>query len=408
MPLPLLAGDFALFAGDFALAYDTLASAVASASEGLRRWAQPVTVEVAEGADAVSLAAPHWRRIEAQGGAATPFQRLEVAERAAAVHRHRGETPRVIIVREQDRPIVVFPTVIAPFAGRRVIRFLGDPLIQYGDILAAPEAELRHIEAAWCAAADSRVASAVLLRKVRADAHVAPVLARHASAVAETTAPFVDLRAPQPRHGRDAKKLRRSWRRLNEHGAVRFDLLSGEAARPALRQALTFKRAWLASRGLESSVIGNPAWEELLATLTNPGRGAGMLSAARLSVADRPAAIEIGIIHGDRWCSFLGAINPDFAKTGPGHVQTAEAIAHCRANGLAIYDLMAPDDAYKQRLATDAVVVRDYAMALGVGGRLAVLAAHSAPHIKALINRLPLPLRRITRHSLSRLFFRLR
>jgi CelD/BcsL family acetyltransferase involved in cellulose biosynthesis len=406
VPLPLLAGDFAFFAGDFAIAYDSLASAVASAGEGLRRWASPITVEIAEGDDAVSLAAPHWRRIEAEGGAATPFQRLAVAEIAAAVHRHRGETPRVVVVRDQDRPLVVFPTVTAAFAGRRVIRFLGDPLIQYGDILAAPEAEQRHIEAAWSAVADPRVASAVLLRKVRADARVAPVLARHARTVAETSAPFVDLRQPQPQNARNAKELRRFWRRLSEQGAVRFELLRGEAAQPALRQALSFKRAWLAARGLESSVIGNPDWEELLATLTNSHRGAGLLSAARLSVADGPAAIEIGIIHGHRWCSFLGAINPAFAKAGPGHVQMAETIEHCRANGFAIYDLMAPADLYKQRLATDAVVVRDHAAALGVGGRLAVLAAHSAPHIKAFINRLPLPLRRITRHSLGRFFFR--
>jgi CelD/BcsL family acetyltransferase involved in cellulose biosynthesis len=172
-----------------------------------------------------------------------------------------------------------------------------------------------------------------------------------------------------------------------------------------LRQALAFKRIWLASRGLNSSVIGNPDWEDLLAMLASPRRETGPLFAACLSVGDRPAAIEIGIVNGHRWCSLLGAINPEFAKAGPGHVQMAETAAYCRETGFAIYDLMAPADLYKQRLATNAVVVRDYAAALGIGGRLTVLAAQCAPQIKALTERLPLPLKRLTHSSLSRLLF---
>ena len=136
----------------------------------------PAEIEIAQGVDALDAIASPWREIETAHGVSSPFQSLTLASTAARAHIRAGETPRVVVVRKNGRPLVIFPTVISRIAGVATARFLGDPLIQYGDVIAAPDASIEQIEDAWSAVADPDVVSAVLLRKVRADAKIAPVM----------------------------------------------------------------------------------------------------------------------------------------------------------------------------------------------------------------------------------------
>jgi CelD/BcsL family acetyltransferase involved in cellulose biosynthesis len=340
----------------------------------------------------MALAEPASRSIEEAGGAATAFQTFAVAERVAEAHLRRGETPRVVVVHDGDRPMVVFPIALTRRSGIAAAHFLGDPLIQYGDVLAAPGATMAHLEAAWHAVADPAVARFVHLRKVRADARIAPLLARTATVVAEHEAPYVDVRAPAAIGSRDARELRRFRRRLAEHGELRFDVLSGRAAQTAVHEALAIKRDWLTVRGMPSSVIGNASWENTLMTLAGPG--STPLRVARLSVGGRTAAIEVGFVHERVWYAYIGATAPFAAKAGPGHVQMAELIAHCRAEHLGTYDLQAPADPYKRTIAHGAIAVRDHAAMLTASGWLGLTAARAGPAVKQLLTRMPAGLRR--------------
>lgn len=379
----------AALAGDLSLFAETVWSAAAALAERARRR-QEQTVEVVTGADAVAAAAPAWRSIEQAGGAATPFQCSAFAQIAAEAHLRRGETPRIVIVRDARRPMVVFPTVERVWRGVRTVQFLGDPLTQYGDVAAAPDATPSHIEAAWQAAADPAGGQFVYLRKVRADARIASLLDLATSTVAVHEAPFVDVNAPAACNARDARELRRLRRRLAEHGAVDFAVLRGAAARTAAAEALAFKREWLASRGLSSSVIGDPVWEDALMALT----GGPHLRVAQLRAGGRTAAIEIGFDHAGHWHCFLGALAPEFAKAGPGQIQMAETIGHCRDNGIATYDLLAPADDYKRRLTRDAITVRDHAASIRPGGHFGLLLARLVPIAKQIAAKLPPAMRR--------------
>jgi CelD/BcsL family acetyltransferase involved in cellulose biosynthesis len=390
--LPLTAA----IAGDLSIFAETIWSAAAALAERARRR-QEQTVEVLAGNDAVASAAPAWRSIEQAGGTATPFQCLDFARVASEAHQRNGETPRIVIVRDARRPMVVFPTVTRIWKGVRTIQFLGDPLTQYGDIAAAPEATPAHIQAAWQAAADPAAGQFVYLRKVRADARIAPLLAAQTGTVATHQAPFVDVQAPATLNARDARELRRLRRRLAKHGEVDFAVLRGGAARMAAAEALSLKREWLAGRGLNSSVIGNPVWEDaLMAMIDGPHA-----CVARLSVGGRTAAIEIGLVHAGNWHCYLGALAPEFAKAGPGQIQMAETIAHCLNDGLSAYDLLAPADEYKRRITRDAVAVSDHAVSLGATGRFGLLLAHLVPVAKRFAEKLPPQVRRSLLRSRS-------
>lgn len=389
----------AALAGDLSIILDTLWSAGVALTQSVRRVhsRDRIEVNVAEGADAIALAAPAWRAVQDRGGAATPFQTLAIAEQTAQAHLRRGESPRISIVYEDGQPTVLFPTVIARWSGVPAIRFLGDPLIQYGDLVAAPDASPAAVEAAWRAAADASLAKIIVLRKVRADARIAPLLAHTTEIVAEQHAPYIDAGVATALCARDLRELRRFRRRLADIGEVRFDVLRGFAAHAAVREALDIKREWLTARGLSSSVIGDPDWEQVLTALSGDSRGDNPLRAALLTVDCKTAAVEIGLVQEQRWCAFLGAVAPDFVKAGPGHVQMADTVAHCRTGGIATYDLLAPADPYKHAVARDAVAVRDHAAALAGGGWLAVLATRAVPTLKGMASRMPPRLRQALR-----------
>ena len=386
----------ALFLEDFGLIVDAMSSASSTLAARLRPRVLVTdtassAVAVFQGANAVEQAAADWQAIERAGGAATPFQSFAMARAAADAHLRRGEVPRIAVVRRDGRPVVILPTVLVRQFGLTVARFLGDPLIQYGDVLCEPGAAKPDIEAAWRAAADPAAAHAVHLRKVRADARIATVLRDEATASNRDEAPFLDIARTAGAHD-EPRKLRHCRRKLSVLGALRLDVTQGETARAHLREALAIKRAWLAARRLPSSVIGDNDWEDALIDLAGHG-GAMRLRVAVLTVGDKPAAYEVAFTIGDRWYAFIGAIVEEFARHSPGRVQVADTIDFCRANGFARYDLLAPSDDAKRSYCSDAVAVADYAQVLRPGGYLLSAAARLSPAAKALFVRLPACLR---------------
>jgi CelD/BcsL family acetyltransferase involved in cellulose biosynthesis len=360
-----------------------------------RRYGRACDVAVTEGSDAITAVASAWRSIEDAGGVTTPFQSFIVAQAAARAHVADGGVPRIVTVRQGGRPVVIFATVVSRRAGLSTIKFLGDPFIQYGDVIAAPEASPEHLEAAWSAAVDPRAASIANFRKVRADSKIAPLLARMATTVTVEQAPFVDVRHAPNLKSHHKRELRRLRRRLAGHGELRLDVVRGAAVNEVLREALDFKRAWLVERGLPSSVFGRAHWEQLLVDLVGRTCGHAEMMAARLTVGRRTAAIEIGFADAWTWFAYIGAIAQDFAKFGAGHIQMEDTIEWCREAGLAYYDLLPPSQFYKQALATGTIEVCDYAVPLSIAGYPAILASRLAPAAKDLVRAMPLSLRRL-------------
>jgi CelD/BcsL family acetyltransferase involved in cellulose biosynthesis len=341
-------------------------------------------LDVLEGAEAVARAKSDWLALATQGGAATAFQSYKVAAACAAAHLRQRETPRILIARREGRPILIIPLVIARWLGVRVVRFLGDPLIQYGDVLAEPGVHDDDIAAGWEAAL--RVdAAAALLRRVRADGRTAAHLARHAGDVLTQETALVDLQQAGALTARNARELRRLRRRLAEQGELEISFPKGAEARRVLDQALVLKRAWMREHALASAVIGDANWEPVLAEMV----ASGALRIAALTVGGRLAAAELALCDASCWYGFLGAFDPHFAKAGPGHVLTAACLDKARAEGLTCYDQLPPAQAYKREQATHMLTVRDYALALSPQGRLVTAAAGLVPELKSVFANLP-------------------
>lgn len=362
--------------------------------EGLRRTAKPEQAagdaEIFSGAEALDAVAAGWRAIEREGAFPTPFQSFAVAAAALPAHIQHGHVPHIIVVREHGEVRAILPLVATTMAGSRVLRFLGDPLIQYGDAVLSRAGNEAHIVQALLAAGKLG-ADAALFRKVRKDAKLAGLLTRRAHVSNVEEAPYVDLRRESGLPPRDMRELRRYRRRLGEQGEVKLQITRGPNALHCVNRALELKRNWLAMRGYSSSVIGDPHWERVLSSLVTGH--ANLLACARLEVGGRLAAIEVAITHGKRWHAFLGATDPEFAKCGPGQVQMADTIEYAREHGFIAYDLLAPADPFKRVIGTGAVAVCDYALPLSLQGQVAARAFRFAPQAKSLLGKLPAPLR---------------
>ncbi len=353
--------------------------------------------EILSGPEALDTVSRDWRAIEREIAPGTPFQSPAVAGAALRGHLAHGQEPHIIVVREGGEARAILPLVMTSMAGSRVLRFLGDPLIQYGDAILSRAGNESHLVQALLAAGKIG-ADAALFRKVRNDARLTPLLSRRAHVSSVQEAPYVDLRREIGLPPRDMRELRRYRRRLAEKGEVQLKITRGECALDCVQAALELKRGWLAAKGLSSSVIGDEAWESVLVSLVRDH--AGLLACARLEVGGRLAAIEVAVTHGKRWLAFLGAIDPEFAKSGPGQVQMADTIAYAREQGFLAYDLLAPADPFKRVIATGAVAVCDYALPLSLQGQVATRALRFAPQAKSLLGKLPAPLRAVAQNLL--------
>jgi CelD/BcsL family acetyltransferase involved in cellulose biosynthesis len=347
-------------------------------------------VGIAEGADVMAIVSSEWQQLTDR--ASTPFQSWAVASAVADAHLMRGELPRVVIVRRAGRPVLIFPTVVTSMVGLPVVRFLGDPLIQYGDVLAAPDACAEEFYAAWSAALDPSVACFASLRRVRDDAKIFGLISQKARPATVQESPLIDLRCPDSLRVKDARELRRLRRRLAECGPVAVRFVNGPGARELLREALRLTQLWIAEHGLASAVIGNAHWEQAIYKLCRDGLGG--LTMAALTVAGRVAAVEAAYVDATCWYGFLGAYAPEFASLGPGQVLTAECLARARALGLSCFDQLPPAQPFKRRQATGAIAVRDYTVTLTPVGRLASVASALVPEVKALFGALPPDVRR--------------
>lgn len=364
---------------------------------GLKFTPKPALCDltIVEGSDAIAQVEADWHEIARNGGVATPFQSFPVASATAATHVRRGEMPRIVVARRAGSPVIIFPTVVtSAWFGQPVVRFLGDPLIQYGDILARSDASPEEFAAAWSAAVDPQIASLALFRRVRDDAKAAGFLAQKGSVSSIQESPLIHVGEPSRLSARDARELRRLRRRLAEQGALKVRFVTGPEAREPLLEALKLKHAWLKTHGLSSKVIGDIDWEKALCSLCQPETGVGALVLAVLTVGGRVAAIEAAFVDDTSWYAFMGAFSFDFTRMGPGQILTAECIARISAAGFSIYDQLPPSQAYKRRQATGSITVRDYAITVTPGGRLPLMMVRMVPRIKTLLSSIPVGLRR--------------
>lgn len=320
----------------------------------------------------------------------------------------RGSKPSLAIVtgHRDGRLVLVCPFLVTRAGGLTTLSFMGDPVSQYGDVLieAGPDAE-RDLAAAFDFVLDVADADLVHLRKVRADAAIAPLLRARGVVLTDVQkAPYVafegtaDFAAFEQRYGKAARKNRkRQMRRLQDTGETSFErFASGVRASDAASLALGLKRDWLRQRGLVSPAVVDVRTEGFFRDCVS-GRGpATGVEVGAVVSNGTVAAIEIAIQCKDRVALHLIAYDPRFEKTGAGALLMEDSVRRACQSGKAALDLLAPGTAYKYDWADRSVELSDCAIGLSAAGKLyaGLYLARVRPAAKALVEHLPKAVRR--------------
>ncbi|MEZ5774085.1 MAG: GNAT family N-acetyltransferase [Hyphomicrobiaceae bacterium] len=317
------------------------------------------------------------------------------------------ERRRLAIVagRIEGRLAMIWPLIEVRRFGCRVLKWMGDPVSQYGDVLVEAGAmRMRLLEAGWSLLKRSGFDLAAL-GKVRADAAVAGLLgARGALRRDIQVAPYLDLssatgfEAYVARYpAKDRKNRRRHMKRLAERGEIAFERLStGERAAARAVEAIGLKRDWLLSKGLVSRAYVGRRMEAFFHDIAASTCHPVPVRVSALTVGGEAAAIEIGVASKGCFAAHVTVYHPDYERNSPGSLLLEDSIRHSFCEGIARYDLLAPGDTYKLNWSDGVVETADFALALSPAGRLyrALVVSSLKGRAKRSLAALPRSLRR--------------
>ncbi|HKQ94787.1 MAG TPA: GNAT family N-acetyltransferase [Aestuariivirgaceae bacterium] len=261
-----------------------------------------------------------------------------------------------------------------------ILRWLSEPYSQYGDVLVAPDLNVK----AWMAAALPFIAAqgnfhGMHLRHVRDDAAVYSFLKQEMRRVGEETgAPYMDLRqfadeaAYLARYSKVQRRRRVKIRNdLERMGPLSFQTFhSGPALAATIDKAVGAKRRWLLERGLYSVPLQADGLAAFLKTLASRADGDFKVVATLLRAGDRDISFEIGFRFKDRHCGYITAHDPDLTDSSPARLHMDLSQRHALTTGASTFDLMVPSDPHKVSWSSDVMAVSDYWHPLSLAGEI--------------------------------------
>lgn len=361
--------------------------------------------------------AESWKTLEASTQGTTVFQAFDICfpwMTAYVFCENPSHQARIItIYDEADRLIALVPLSIRKRGIIHMAEWIGEPLIQYGDMLMDPIADKNALRQAITNSIKSWSVDGLYLRNVRADSRIASVLElSHANLNSGRVAAIADLARFDSAEGyfdsfskRSRKTRRRKRRDMDALGTLSLECIkAGPRAVELCDLALEWKKTWLEERGLSSRAFLNSQALEALRDMVGRESDSNPLQLFVQHLNGAPVAIEVSLVSKEGCASFIGTYDPAFEELSPGKVQMESTILYGYEQGWPAYDMLAPMSEYKQSWSNYTVDVADYMLPsslLGTAFRDAYLRG-LRPAVKSLFLALPAGLRaRLIRSTAS-------
>jgi CelD/BcsL family acetyltransferase involved in cellulose biosynthesis len=325
-----------------------------------------------------------------------------------------GARLSIVTGRRNGRLIMAWPLVSETKHGITQIFWMGEPLAQYGDALIEASQDAPNILRSGLAFLRERTSADVLwLRRVRADANVAALMADMGAQITDRqAAPHMELssaadfgRFEERYSSKMRRNRRRLARRLEERGPLQFIRLhGGEEAGELAARAIATKSEWLKDRGLVSSALGDERTPALFADLASRKAKPVDCVVSVLKTNGETAAFEVSFVCKGRLVIHVMAFDLEFEKAGVGVLLLEQNLKQGYAEKLDIYDMMAPGDPYKMDWCDKSETVIDWVKPLSAIGTLyaRVYLGFLRSRLKSALKSMPQPLRRILRKGYGR------
>lgn len=347
---------------------------------------------------------PDWLRLAAASTRPTLFQTPTWGLAIIRALTQAGRTdilPRLVTVHSGSHLVALLPLCVVRRHGLRILRQLGEPISQYGDVLVAPGHEAA-VDTLIDALVQSNEADLVMVRRMRTESPLS-VAMRDAGSTSlnMTEAPSLsfgsatasrDLMAALGKEGPD--QFGSAFKKLEKFGrtkGVTHRVVLGAEAEALAREAIALKREWLAARGLTSAAFADPVWTDTLARLAGAGTVDVTGMVAVVEVDGRPIAYDVCYISAGRIYGHLGAFDSTRGDLSPGKLGVAVSVDWGLGQGLSAYDFLPPGDEYKLGWCNERAAVADHLLPLTTAGRVVGLSVEQRlkPWIKAHMDQLP-------------------
>lgn len=319
----------------------------------------------------------------------------------------------IVTARRNGRLIMIWPLVSERVRGITQIFWMGEPVSQYGDVVIDNIPDANDVmRAGWDYLKSHARGDVVRLRRVRADAAVAPLMEEFGAHIADRLkAPYIDLAsAPtfakyEERYSSHARKNRRRLRRrLEERGPVVYERhYGGPQARELAVKSLELKSEWLKSRGLISHAISDARMSRFFADAAGGDDKSTNCIVSVLKSNGEPAALEVAFTCKGRLAMHVIVYDIKYEKSSVGVLLMEMCLADGYKDGLGVYDLLAPGDNYKLDWADNSSDVYDWVKPFTLAGHAyaRIYLDLVRPYGKALMKAMPQNLRKIVSRGLA-------
>ncbi len=318
-----------------------------------------------------------------------------------------GLNPCIVTGRRNGRLVMIWPLASERVRGITQIFWMGEPVSQYGDVVIEDLPDAADVMAAgWAFLAANAKSDVVRLRRIRADAAVAPLMTAIGARISDRQkAPYLDLASAksfadyeQRYSPRSRRNRRRLARRIDEQGGLIFRRYKGGPdARALAVKALELKAVWLKDRGLVSHAIADARMARFFADAAEGQEKSTSCVVAALETNGEPAALEVSFACKGHLAMHVIVFNLSYEKSGAGVLLLEQSIRDGFDDGLQTYDMLAPGDNYKLDWADNTIEVLDWVKPLSLAGfaYARVYLGFFRPRAKAAIGAMPQSLRRI-------------
>jgi CelD/BcsL family acetyltransferase involved in cellulose biosynthesis len=353
-----------------------------------------------------SLAA-EWRAFErdADGTVFQTYEWLACWQRHVGVRRR--VRPAIVLGRDGDGVLFLFPLSVRPVGLARTLEWLGSDLCDYNGPLLAPRfaehvdnARFRKLWAAiaQCLQHDARLSyDVVRLTKMpeRIGDQPNPLLAlgvtehpsrAYLTQLAGSWEEFYAAKRSSSTRRRDRTKRKR----LGDLGDVR--LVTPEADDEIVRTlyVLMAQKARSFARMGVANLFANPGYAEFYRALATDAASRKLTHVSRLDVGDTAAAINLGLIHRGRYYHLLASYDDgEVSRFGPGAAHLHDLMQYAIEHGCNVFDFTIGDEGYKRDWSDTVLTLYDHVAAVTMRGALVALPLNVAQRLKRWIKQTP-------------------
>ena len=291
-----------------------------------------------------------------------------------------NEQPFVVTVWQDHKLVSLWPQQSGVTGGIKTLSWLSSPALQYGDVLIDPDCHADEVcQTAWNNIIMSGVADLLHLGNVAATSPIYRFC--HSIVLLLVIRNLQFWRLASLKIGRLTKQAlkktarrsrRKRYSKLARAGELVFKVhVTAVEFQYLVDVAINWKCQWLEKQNWPSALMGNEKFKAFLqSTQKANDQDNRRWVAGELSLDGKPIAIEIGAICGDRYISFLGAFDPDYANFSPGKIELEAMITWVHEQGIRYFDLLCVSTQYKSDWTDMPVPVENFTYACNLRGKI--------------------------------------